>query len=78
MAKITNFLYLVSQSIAINIKGWLKIFISYLIYSQIWLNLPRDRGPLFLHLPMDDSKLSYIKDFLKQKFVPTIKKKNSE
>jgi hypothetical protein len=29
------------QSVAINIEGWLKIFSSYVVYSQIWLNLPR-------------------------------------
>jgi hypothetical protein len=31
----------VSQCVAKNIEGWLKFCISYMIYSQIWLNLPR-------------------------------------
>jgi hypothetical protein len=43
------------QSVAINIqiKGWLKICSSYVVYSQIWLNLPKDHHS-FLHLRMDD------------------------
>jgi hypothetical protein len=39
--KITRFLHFF-QCVAINIKAWLKICISYLIYSQIWLYGPRD------------------------------------
>jgi hypothetical protein len=35
------------QSVAINIEGWLKIFSSYLVYSQIWLNLPRHMTTIF-------------------------------
>jgi hypothetical protein len=31
----------VSQCVAKNIEGRLKFCISYMIYSQIWLNLPR-------------------------------------
>jgi len=30
------------QCVAINIKSWVKICISYSIYSQIWLYGPRD------------------------------------
>ncbi len=30
------------QCVAKNIKGWLKFYISYLVYSQVWLILPRD------------------------------------
>ncbi len=38
--KITRFLHFF-QCVATNIKAWLNICISYLIYSQIWLNGPR-------------------------------------
>jgi hypothetical protein len=42
-------------SIARNIKGWLKFYDSDLIYSQIWLNRPKDAcKPPFIQLfPMD-------------------------
>jgi hypothetical protein len=30
------------KCIAINIKGWLNISTSFLVYSQIWVNIPRD------------------------------------
>ncbi len=40
---ITIFVYVFDlHSAANNIEGWLKIFISYLMCCQIWLNLPRD------------------------------------
>jgi hypothetical protein len=32
---------------------WVKICISYLVYSHIWLNLPRDDLSLFLHVIND-------------------------
>jgi hypothetical protein len=37
----------------VGIEGWFKIFIWYLVYSQIWINLPRD-----------DHHFGYIKKFL--------------
>jgi hypothetical protein len=52
----------------INIEGWLKILISYLVYdSQIWLNLPRYDPPFFsLFLCMGDHHLRWIKKFPKE------------
>jgi hypothetical protein len=43
------------QLVAKNIKGWLKICILLLVYSQIWLNLARA-----------DHHLGYMKNFLKK------------
>lgn len=34
--------------VAENMEGLLKICTSYVIYNQIWLNLPRDESSLFL------------------------------
>jgi len=42
LVKIEIFLHLVFSLEPKNIKWWLKIHTSYLVYSQIWLNLPRD------------------------------------
>jgi hypothetical protein len=36
-----------------NMGGRLKICTSYLVYSQIWLNLPWDDSHFSLHFPMD-------------------------
>jgi hypothetical protein len=33
------------NEVARSIEGLLKIFASHLVYSQIWLNLPRDDCP---------------------------------
>ncbi len=41
-------------------------YISYVVYSQIWLNVPRDDHHCFVHVPMDDCHLCYIKEFLKK------------
>jgi hypothetical protein len=50
-----------------NIDRWLRICISHLVCSQIWLNLTRDdRKPCFLHLPMDDRHFGYIQKLLKE------------
>jgi hypothetical protein len=51
--------------VAKTIEQWLKICMLFLVYSQIWLNLP-GLLPLFLHLPMlittlDANKNSYKK-----------------
>ncbi len=35
-------------------KRMIKIGVPYLVYSQIWLNLPKDNRHLFLHLPIDN------------------------
>jgi len=45
------------QLVAKNIKGWLKLCILLLVYSQIWLNLARA-----------DNHLGYIKNFLKNHY----------
>jgi len=50
------------QYVAINIEGLIiKICNSFLVYRQIWLNLPRDDSPFLLlfwtRLPMDCSLL---------------------
>jgi len=42
-----NFLYLVFSVVAKNIEGWLNISASYVVYSQIWLNLPTDDHHFF-------------------------------
>jgi len=39
---------------------------SNLVYSHIWLNLPRGDQHFFLHLAMDDRQLGYMKKFLKK------------
>jgi hypothetical protein len=59
------------QCVTINIEGWLKIYISYLVYSQIWLNhLPRDDDhQLFLHLHADDHHFRLHNKFLKKALV---------
>jgi hypothetical protein len=31
-----------TQKLQFDLEGWLKIYTSYPVYSQIWLNLPRD------------------------------------
>jgi hypothetical protein len=49
------------QCLAMNMEGLLKIFTPHLVYRHIWLNLPRMIAIFFLHLPMDDSHLGYIK-----------------
>ncbi len=54
------------QCVVINIECGLKICISYMDHSQIWLNLCKDGCHLFLHLHMDDHHLSDIIQFLKE------------
>jgi hypothetical protein len=44
-----------------NIEGLFMTFTSHLVYNQISLNLPIMIA-IFLHLPMDDSHLGYIKN----------------
>jgi hypothetical protein len=41
------FLIVCFECVAININGWLKILYSYLVYSQIWLNLLKDDHHVF-------------------------------
>jgi len=38
-----------------NIEGWLKIYTLFLVYSQIWLSLPKDDRHFFLQtkLPLN-------------------------
>lgn len=54
-------------SIARNIEGWLKFYDLCLIYSQIWLNRPRDacKPPFLQLLPMDHGHFGCIKRFKK-------------
>ncbi len=48
-------------------EGWLKIYTSYLVYSQIWLNLPLNHLSVFLiQLLMDDHHFSFKRNFLKE------------
>ncbi len=43
------------QCVAKKYRRMVKYFVlSMLVYSQIWLNLPRDNSHFFLPLPMDD------------------------
>jgi hypothetical protein len=60
-------------SIAWNIKGWLRIYDSYLIYTQIWLNRPRDacKPPFLQLLPMDHGHIGCIKRFEKKSMLET-------
>jgi hypothetical protein len=46
------------------LESWLKIYISYLVYSYIWLNLCRPA--VFLHLPMDGRHFGYKIKFLQK------------
>jgi hypothetical protein len=55
IAKIVRIHIVGVTCVAINIEGWLKICTSDLVYSQIWL-----------HLPREDCHLGYTKQFLKQ------------
>jgi len=57
--------------VAKNIEGWLKICTLFLVYSQIWLNLPRDDCHFFYHLPMDDCHFDHKQKFLKKTLVIT-------
>jgi len=34
------------QYVTINIKGWLNMYIPYLVYNQIWLNISMDNCDL--------------------------------
>lgn len=52
------------QGVDINITCWLKTCISYQVYSQIWLYLPRDEL-IFLMSFYDDHHFGYIKKFPK-------------
>jgi len=50
-----------------NTKRWKEISTLFLVYNQIWLNLPRDGwSSLFLHLFMDDCHVGYKQKFLKK------------
>jgi hypothetical protein len=35
------------RCVAMNTKGWLKICASYMVYTQIWLNLFKDDSHFF-------------------------------
>jgi hypothetical protein len=39
------------QCVAMNIKNRLRICAPYLVYSHIWLNLPRDDCDFLKHFP---------------------------
>jgi len=52
------------QCVSMNIEGWLKDFTPHLVYSQIWLNLPRDDPHFFYTFLLDDHHSDYIKKFL--------------
>ncbi len=45
-------------------RRWLNICALFLVYSQIWLNIPRDGFHFLLHLPMDDRHIGYEQIFL--------------
>jgi uncharacterized membrane protein len=72
--KITRFLYLVSSLVAKYILKWWKIYISYLVHSQIWLNLSRDDPQMFyiFWVPMDGHHFGYKQKFLKKPLVMAI------
>jgi len=52
-------------------KRWLNICALFLVYSQIWLNIPRDGFHFLLHLPMDDRHIGY--EQIKKKHRPGAK-----
>jgi hypothetical protein len=52
------------QCVSMNVEGWLKDFTPHLVYSQIWLNLPRDDPHFSYTFLMDDHHSDYIKKFL--------------
>jgi len=52
------------QCVAKNINKALKFCTSYLIYNQIWLNLPKDDHLCFLHLPIYDHHFGCTRKFL--------------
>jgi hypothetical protein len=58
-----------------NIEGWLKIFTSHVVYSEIiWLYLPWGWSPLFyMYLPVYDCHFVYIEKFIKEAWVETKK-----
>ncbi len=47
--------------VAKNIEGRLKICITYLVLSRIWLNLPKDNHHSFLDLLASDHHFGYRK-----------------
>jgi hypothetical protein len=42
------------------------VVIYFLIYSQIWLKLPRDDGYFYIYLCMDDRQVGYKQKFLRK------------
>ncbi len=50
--------YIWFQQVVNNIKGWLKIFSSYLVCSQICLNLPMDDCQFRYLFPLDDYRIT--------------------
>jgi hypothetical protein len=44
----------------------ITFYSSYLVYSQIWLNLPTDGSHFFLHLAMDSRHFGCIQNFLEK------------
>jgi hypothetical protein len=61
--EISRLIYICFQIVARNKFFVLFYFIlvSYVVHSQIWLNLPRDDRHISFHFPMDDRHLGSIK-----------------
>jgi hypothetical protein len=59
---------LVFSVVAKNIEGWLNILASYVIYSQIWLNLPMDDRHFFYIFLWMIATLATKQGFLKKKY----------
>jgi len=53
--------------VAKNMEGWLKICTLFLIYNQIWLNLPRDNCHLSYIFQWMIATFSFDKKFIKKK-----------
>ncbi len=55
------------QCVSMKIEGWLKDFTPHLVYSQIWLNLPRDDPHFFYTFSIGWSPLRLHKEIPKQR-----------
>ncbi len=70
MVKVSSFLYLVFPCVAQNVERWLNILISYMVYSQIWLNLPKDDCHFFYIFLQMTASLVTNKNSFKNKNTP--------
>jgi len=57
------------QHVAKDIERWLNFGALYLVYSQIWLSLPRDDCHFFNKFPLDDSHFGCIRKCQKKNTV---------